>query len=85
MPDMNGLECLKRIKSSNKYSNISIAIYSTSSSEKDVTKTFRLGANIYITKPADYNDLKKVLAKSLTAARMNRGSDFDKSNFVLKI
>ncbi|MDZ7755810.1 response regulator [Rhodohalobacter sp.] len=85
MPNMNGIECLKEIRSDDKCSNISIAIYSTSSSEKDIEETFLHGANIYITKPADYSDLKKVLAKSLAAVRMNSGSDFDKSNFVLKI
>lgn len=85
MPNMNGLECLKKIRKDDRYSDISIAIYSTSSSEKDIEETFLHGANIYITKPADYSDLKKVLAKSLSAVRLNRGSDFDRSNFVLRI
>jgi CheY-like chemotaxis protein len=85
MPDMNGLECLKEIRSDDSYSDIFIAIYSTSSSEKDIEETFLHGANIYITKPADYNELKKVLAKSLSAALQNLNSDFDRSNFVLKL
>jgi CheY-like chemotaxis protein len=85
MPNMNGLECLKEIRSSARYNDISIAIYSTSTSEKDIENTFLHGANIYITKPGDYKDLKKVLAKALTVASMNRNSDFDRSNFVLKI
>ncbi|HET8865997.1 MAG TPA: response regulator [Gracilimonas sp.] len=85
MPNMNGIECLKEIRSHEKYNDISIAIYSTSTSEKDIEETFLNGANIYITKPAAYSDLKKVLKKSLTAVRLNLNSDFDKSNFVLKI
>ncbi len=85
MPNMNGIECLKEIRSNEKYSDISIAIYSTSTSKKDIDDTFHHGANIYITKPAAYSDLKKVLKKSLSAVRLNRNSDFDKSNFVLKI
>lgn len=85
MPNMNGLECLKEIRIHEKYSNISIAIYSTSTSKKDIDDTFSHGANIYITKPAAYSELKKVLKKSLSAVRLNQNYDFDRSNFVLKI
>ncbi len=85
MPNMNGIECLKEIRSKEKYNDISIAIYSTSASEKDIEETLLHGANIYITKPAAYSELKKVLKKSLTAVRLNLNSDFDRSNFVLKI
>ena len=85
MPNMNGIECLKEIRSHDQYSNISIAIYSTSTSENDIDDTFNHGANIYITKPAAYGDLKKVLKKSLTAIRLNRNPGFEMSNFVLKI
>lgn len=85
MPNMNGLECLKEIRKHEKYSDISIAIYSTSTSKEDIQDTFRYGANIYITKPSNYNKLKLVLAKSLSAVHINRKSEFDKDNFVLKI
>lgn len=85
MPNMNGIECLKEIRSHEIYSDISIAIYSTSTSEKDIDDTFRHGANIYITKPAAYQDLKEVLEKSLSAVRLNRNSDLDMANFVLRI
>ena len=85
MPNMNGLDCLKEIRKCSKYNDISIAIYSTSTSEKDIEDTFQFGANIYITKPGDFNVLKKVLAKALTVVKMNQGSDFDRENFVLKL
>lgn len=85
MPKMSGIECVKQIRSHEKYNDISIAIYSTSTSEKDIEETFLHGANIYITKPAAYSELKKALKESLTAVRLNRNSDFDRSNFVLKI
>jgi len=85
MPNMSGLECLKKIRRNEKYSDISIAIYSTSTSKKDIDDTFSNGANIYITKPGAYTELKKVLKKSLSAVRLNRNSNFTRSNFVLKI
>ncbi|MFU8859554.1 MAG: response regulator [Cyclonatronaceae bacterium] len=85
MPNMNGIECLKEIRSQEKFSDISIAIYSTSTSEKDIDDTFYHGANIYITKPAAYSELKKVLKKSLSLTHLNLNSDSVKTNFVLKI
>ncbi|MCB0745362.1 MAG: response regulator, partial [Ignavibacteriae bacterium] len=51
VPVKTGLECLKEIKVSDKLKNLLIAIYSTSSSEKDIETTFVNGANIYINKP----------------------------------
>ncbi len=85
MPNMNGLECLKQIRSDEKYNDISIAIYSTSSSEKDIEASFLHGANIYIMKPGNYNELKQALTKSIAAVRLNHNSAFDRDNFVLRI
>lgn len=83
MPYMNGIESLKEIRSHEKYSDISIVIYSRSSSKKDIDSTFYHGANIYITKPGAYNKLKKVLRKSMSAVHSTRDSDIDRANFVL--
>lgn len=52
MPRKNGLECLREIRMDEKLKNISIAIYSTSSSERDMDEAFRNGANVYIKNPA---------------------------------
>ena len=65
MPSMDGFECLKEIKRDPGLKNITVVIYSTSSSEKDIEKTFLEGANIYINKPSDYETLKEVLKKVL--------------------
>jgi CheY-like chemotaxis protein len=59
---------LKEIKSNEKLKDIFIAIYSTSDSEKDMEETFLNGANIYITKPNDFNKLKQVLEKAVMTA-----------------
>lgn len=40
MPYKNGLDCLKEIRADQRFKNVSIAIYSTSSSEKDIENTF---------------------------------------------
>ena len=61
MPYKNGLDCLKEIRADDRFKDVSIAIYSTSSSEEDIENTFIEGANIYIKKPNDFSELKKVI------------------------
>lgn len=61
MPCKTGIDCLKEIRSKREFDNLSIAIYSTSSSERDIEETFNSGANIYIKKPNDFGKLKKVI------------------------
>ena len=63
MPILNGIECLKEIKLNDRFKEIVVAIYSTSSSDQDIEDTFVLGANIYIKKPSSFDSLKKILSE----------------------
>lgn len=65
MPGKTGIDCLKEIRANTRFKDISVAIYSTSSSEKDIEDTFIEGANIYIKKPNDFVTLKKVIKEVL--------------------
>ncbi|HSF88793.1 MAG TPA: response regulator [Saprospiraceae bacterium] len=85
MPLKNGLTCLKEIRSNEKLKDVAVAIYSTSSYEKDIEETFQYGANVYIKKPTDFDTLKKVLYKVLSAAYVYREPPFSIENFLLKI
>src|SRR5690606_37292584 len=48
MPCKTGMRCLEEIRSQSRFRDMSIAIYSTSNSEKDIEETLSGGANIYI-------------------------------------
>ena len=85
MPKKNGIECLKEIKANDKFSDIAIAIYSTSSSEEHIEETFVTGANIYIKKPNDFETLKKVLSNVVTINWQYQTSGLNKDNFLLRI
>ncbi|MFN8437836.1 MAG: response regulator [Cytophagales bacterium] len=85
MPRKNGIECLKEIRSNSDFKNITIAIYSTSSSEADIENTFALGANIYIKKPDNFNELKKVLTEVLTTSWQFETSGLNKEHFFLRV
>ena len=85
MPRKNGIECLHEIKADNKFKDIAIAIYSTSSSEEHIEETFISGANIYIKKPSDFNTLKKVLSDVVTINWQYHTSGLNKDNFLLRM
>ena len=85
LPKKNGIECLKEIKANPKFSNIAVAIYSTSSSEEHIEETFVTGANIYIKKPSDFNVLKKVLSEVVTINWQYQTSGLNKDNFLLRL
>ncbi|WP_100615678.1 response regulator [Confluentibacter citreus] len=85
MPIKNGVACLKEIRSNKKLRDITIAIYSTSNSEKDIEDTLGHGANIFITKPNDFNMLKQLLYKAVSTTHLYEGIYFDRKNFLLRI
>lgn len=85
MPKKSGLECLIDIKNDKKFDNIAIAIYSTSASEEDIENTFVNGANIYIKKPHDFNQLKKVLSEVVTTNWQYHSNGMNKDNFLLRL
>ncbi len=78
------MECLKEIKQNNKFNDIAIAIYSTSASDQDVENTFVLGANIYIKKPSNFNELKKILSDVVIINWQYHTNDLNKDNFLLR-
>ena len=85
MPKKSGLECLKDIKTTDRLSDIAIAIYSTSASEEDIENTFVIGANVYIKKPNDFEKLKKVLSEVVTTNWQYHTNGLNKDNFLLRL
>jgi chemotaxis family two-component system response regulator Rcp1 len=62
MPKMDGREVLAYIKTDSYLRTIPVLILTTSHSEADITKTYQLAANCYLTKPVgleDFEDLVK--------------------------
>jgi len=85
MPIMNGFQCLEKIRDNQDLINVIVAIYSTSSSEKDIEETFNKGANIYIKKPSSFKDLKNSLKQVIKTNWTYHMNDFNKQNFLLKV
>ncbi|WP_010523511.1 response regulator [Aquimarina agarivorans] len=85
MPIKNGLECLTEIRKNDLLDKLSVAIYSTSCSDKDIEKTFVLGANVYINKPNSFKKLKSAIKEVLKINWQYHTSNLKRENFLLKI
>ncbi|AWH85609.1 response regulator [Flavobacterium album] len=85
MPRKSGLECLREIRSDERLKKISVAIYSTSSSEQDIEDTFVSGANVYIKKPNDFNMLKKILSDVVHINWQYITDGLNKDSFILSL
>jgi len=83
MPRKNGMECLLEIRNSRNLKDIPIAIYSTSSAEEDIEETFVKGANVYIRKPNDFTELKKILEEVISINWQYHTSGLNREIYLL--
>jgi len=61
MPKMNGIDCLKKIKSIERLSGTKMFMYSTTSEPHAISQSKDFGANEFIVKPVKTTDLKEKL------------------------
>ena len=61
MPRMNGQEALKEIKSDPALSRIPVVVFTTSSAEEDIVRSYDLGVNSFITKPVTFDQVISAL------------------------
>lgn len=85
MPIKGGMQCLHEIRRHNRLKDLIVAIYSTSSSEKDIEETFVKGANIYINKPNSFTELKEAVLKVLQINWQYQTSNLNPENFLLRL
>lgn len=68
MPDINGLELVSFLKNHPQYKKIPIMVISTEASEEDRKRAAALGAEEYLVKPFDPEDLTTKVQKLLEIA-----------------
>ena len=81
MPRKSGKECLREIRSSNRYRSMRIVIYSTSINPRDVMETYQQGAFCFVQKPNSFSDLKNVIRKVIHSTGEVRSLE---NGFVVK-
>jgi DNA-binding response OmpR family regulator len=65
MPDVDGYQICKHIKSSKKLKHSKVVFMSAKTKESDIQKGYNLGADLYITKPFATKELVKKISELL--------------------
>ena len=69
MPERNGLELCKDIRNSSIVSHIPIIVISAKSTQNDRNEAFKAGANAYLTKPFDSEELNNIINSILATQK----------------
>jgi two-component system response regulator len=63
LPKIDGLEVLRRMKADERTKVIPIVVLTSSTDERDMVESYRLGVNSYITKPIDFDKFVESVAE----------------------
>ncbi|WP_193199227.1 response regulator [Nostoc sp. MG11] len=61
LPGIDGRDILERLKQDRSFKEIPIVVFTTSSNPKDIELCYQKGANGYLVKPMDAQELKKTI------------------------
>ncbi len=56
LPKISGLEVLQRIRAEDHSRSLPVVVLTSSDEERDIVKSYNLGANSYIRKPVDFDE-----------------------------
>jgi two-component system response regulator len=59
LPKVDGLQVLRRIRSDERTRLLPVVVFTSSSEEEDVIKSYDLGANSYVRKPVDFDQFSE--------------------------
>ena len=85
MPLKNGFECLEEIRADTRMRDLPVIIFSTSSQPSAIDQVYRRGAQLYIRKPNDFTQLKKVINHVITKRWGKEAFRPPREEFVLTI
>lgn len=57
LPKMDGLQVLQRVRSDERTKRLPVVIFTSSNEAEDIIKSYDLGANSYVRKPVDFDEL----------------------------
>ncbi len=63
MPKVSGLEVLHAIRSNARTQNLPVVVFTSSSEEKDIVESYRLGVNSYVRKPVDFSQFLEAVER----------------------
>ena len=72
LPKGNGLDILQDLKKDPRLNHIPVVVLTTSHSEKDILKTYGLGATCFVTKPMDFPEFAESVCSITSNFIMHR-------------
>jgi len=61
LPDMSGIEILRRIKDNKYLKTTPVVVLTTTDDSQEVKRCYELGCNVYITKPVNYESFANAI------------------------
>jgi two-component system, response regulator len=61
LPRLDGLEVLRRLRADQRTRLLPVVVLTSSKEERDLTRSYELGANSYIRKPVDFKQFAKAV------------------------
>jgi CheY-like chemotaxis protein len=61
LPDMTGVDILKRIKTNDHLKRIPVVVLTTTDDAAEIQRCYDLGCNVYITKPVNYDNFANAI------------------------
>lgn len=62
MPKVDGLEVIKRLRSDSGTKLIPIVVLTSSKDEPDISESYKLGANAFVSKPVEFDEFARAVA-----------------------
>jgi CheY-like chemotaxis protein len=63
LPKVNGFEILQALKERSAFKTLPVVVLSSSNQDRDVQKSYALGANGYVQKPVDFDQFRGVIRR----------------------
>jgi DNA-binding response OmpR family regulator len=61
LPDMSGVDILKRVKENEHLKLTPVVVLTTTDDDREIKRCYDLGANVYITKPVNYESFANAI------------------------
>ena len=61
LPKVDGLEVLEKMKADRRRSGIPVVVLTSSREERDLTRSYNLGANAFVVKPVEFDAFSKAI------------------------
>jgi len=63
LPVLDGYQVLERMKTDERTKHVPVVILTTTDDDREVSRCYELGCNVYVTKPVDYAQFSEAIRK----------------------